>query len=294
MKPKKTILVAGGDLRYGYTARTLAERYDVHAVGFTRQILPFEEVTLAETAADGLPMCDALVLPMPVSEDGVLVAAPFSRQNLALSAFIPLMKPGSVVFGGKFGKAEQLFREAGLTTMDYLAQEEMSTRNAVPTAEGAIQILLEEMPRTIYGSRVLIAGFGRIGSRLAAMLHALGAEVTVAARDVTDRVRAEMLGCRSISVDALREHAGAFEVICNTIPARVLTREILKTMHPETLVLDLASKPGGVDWEAAQELGRRVVWALSLPGKTAPVTAGEIIAKTIIHMLESPERGCQS
>ena len=62
-------------------------------------------------------------------------------------------------------------------------------------------------------------------------------------------------------------------------------------MQSDALILDLASKPGGVDWDAAQALGRRVVWALSLPGKTAPFTAGEIIAKTILHMLETDEGG---
>lgn len=286
---KLSVLVAGGDLRYGYTARALAGMHEVCAVGFTRQIVPFEEVTLAESAADGLPMCDVLVLPMPVSEDGVLVNAPYSRRNLPLAGFVPLMKPGAVVFGGKFGKAADVFKEAGIETADYLAREELSTRNAVPTAEGAIQIMLEEMPRTLFGSKVLILGFGRIGSRMADMLHALGAEVTVAARDVSDRARAEMLGCRSLQYPELPAHAGSYDVICNTVPAKVVTAEVLGAMQPETLVLDLASKPGGVDWETAQALGRRVVWALSLPGKTAPVTAGEIIAKTITHMLE--ERG---
>ncbi len=286
---KPMILVAGGDLRYGYTASALARKYDVCAVGFTRQILPDTRLRIVESAADGLPMCDVLVLPMPVSDDGVLINAPYSRQNLPLTGFIPLLKPGAVVLGGKFGKTDTLFRDAGIETVDYLAREEFSTRNAVPTAEGAIQIMLEEMPRTIFGSTVLILGFGRIGSRMAAALHALGADVTVAARDVADRARAEMLGCHSLTYAALQETAGLFDVVCNTVPAKVLTADVLKGMQPETLILDLASKPGGVDWEAAQELGRRVVWALSLPGKTAPVTAGEIIATTITHILE--ERG---
>lgn len=289
---KSTILVAGGDLRYGYTARALARTHEVWAVGFTRQMLPFEEVRLAETAADGLPQCDVLVLPMPVSEDGVLVNAPYSRQHLSLSGFIPLLKQDAIVLGGKFGKAAELFRDAGITTTDYLAREELSTRNAVPTAEGAVQIMLEEMPRTIFGSKVLILGFGRIGSRMAVLLHALGAEVTVAARDVADRARAEMAGCDSTSFQALETVVDGFDVICNTVPAKVLTAAVLKAMQQETLVLDLASKPGGVDWDAAQTLGRRVVWALSLPGKTAPVTAGEIIAKTVTHILE--EREAQS
>lgn len=289
MNSRKTVLVAGGDLRYVYTARALAAHFQVYAAGFTRQIAPFEEVKLTESAGEGLPMCDVLVLPLPVSEDGVLVQAPFGRQNLSLKGLLSSLKPGGIVLGGRFGKAEPLFREAGVPMADYLAREELATLNAVPTAEGALQILLEELAFTVYGSHVLLLGFGRIGSRLAAALHALGAMVTVASRDVAERARAEMLGCKALPLAEIGAHAAEFDVICNTIPATIVTEEILRRMQPEALVLDLASKPGGVDLEAAQRCGRRVVWALSLPGKTAPISAGEIIAKTILNILE--ERG---
>lgn len=285
---KKTILVAGGDLRYVYTACALKTQYQVCAVGFTRQFLPDEDIVLAESAADGLPMCDALVLPMPVSDDGVLINAPFSRQSLPLSSFLPRLKPDALVFGGKFGKARSVFEDAGFPVIDYLASEELATYNAIPTAEGAVQIMLEEMPRTIDGSRILVLGFGRIGARLAYILRALGANVTVAARQSADRSRAQMLGCAA--VDYPKICAEDFDVLCNTVPAKVITRGILAKLPPDALILDLASKPGGVDLDAAKELGSRVVWALSLPGKTAPVTAGEIIAGTIGHLLE--ERGC--
>ena len=159
-------------------------------------------------------------------------------------------------------------------------------RNAVPTAEGAVQILLEEMPQTIFGSSIVVLGCGRIGTRMAVLLKALGAHVTVAARDPAARAFAEMLGCRSIPFTALKEAAAQADVLCNTVPAPVVTQGILEAIKPDALVLDLASKPGGVDWDAAQTLGRRVVWALSLPGKTAPVTAGHIIAVTAEHILE--------
>lgn len=286
--PKKTILVAGGDLRYVYTARALTKQYQVCAVGFHRKFLPDADILLCESAADGLPRCDALVLPMPVSDDGVLVNAPFSQQNLPLASLLPCLKPDALVLGGKFGKARELFETAGFPVVDYLSSEELAACNAIPTAEGAIQILLEEMPRTIHGSRVLVLGFGRIGFRMAYTLRALGADVTVAARQPADRSRAELLGCRA--VDFPQIEAGAFDVLCNTVPAKVITREVLSAMQPEALVLDLASKPGGVDLDAAGELGKRVVWALSLPGKTAPVTAGEIIAQTIHQLID--ERGC--
>ncbi|MDE6087931.1 MAG: dipicolinate synthase subunit DpsA [Oscillospiraceae bacterium] len=284
---EKKILVAGGDLRYGYTAASLADHLETYAVGFQSAVS--DQVQLVESVADKIPLCDVLVLPMPVSDDGILVNAPFSQRNISISHLLTTLKPGALVLGGKFGKSQEIFEQSGFETMDYLVREEFSTRNAVPTAEGAIQIMLEEMPCTICGSQILILGFGKIGSRLAATLHAMGAEVTVVARNVVKRAEAEMLGCRSVAFSELEHAVKDADVICNTVPALVLTESILEQIRQDALILDLASKPGGVDWDAAQTLGKRVVWALSLPGKTAPVTAGRIIAKTILHILD--ERG---
>ncbi|MBQ8928175.1 MAG: hypothetical protein IJ055_07900 [Oscillospiraceae bacterium] len=285
MRSQKRVLVIGGDLRYGYTARALSRHFDTYALGFTRRVLPFPEVAVLESAAQGVPVCDALVLPMPVSDDGVCVNAPLSPQVLPLHSLVPLVREGGTVFGGRFGKAQEVFDKAGIRTVDYLQEEALSVANAVPTAEGALQILLEEMPRTLCGSRVLVLGYGRIGSRLAHSLHALGARVTVAARRLSDRTHAEAVGCRAVPTAGLAGEVGGFDVICNTVPAVLLTREVLSAVSPDALVLDLASKPGGVDWEAAKALSVRVVWALSLPGRTAPVTAGEIIARTVTDIL---------
>ena len=65
----------------------------------------------------------------------------------------------------------------------------------------------------------------------------------------------------------------------------ILPAEILKNIQKNALVIDLASKPGGVDFSAAKALGIKVIWALSLPGKVAPVTSGKIIKDTIMNIM---------
>jgi len=76
------------------------------------------------------------------------------------------------------------------------------------------------------------------------------------------------------------------DVVFNTVPAKLLNYTALSMLKSGTPVIDLASKPGGVDFEAARTLGTNIVWALSLPGKTAPVTAGEIICSTVLTIME--------
>ena len=160
------------------------------------------------------------------------------------------------------------------------------TANALPTAEGAIQIAMEELPITLHDARVLVIGFGRLGQALAPRLRALGARVWVAARRYEQRAAAESMGLGSEGMHRLPDWLCGYDLVLNTVPAPVLGARELNALKERALVIDLASRPGGVDMDAAAALGVRVIWALSLPGKVAPVTAGRYIKDTIYHIME--------
>ena len=155
----------------------------------------------------------------------------------------------------------------------------------MPTAEGAIQLAMEELPVTIHGARVLVLGFGRLGKLLAHRLNALGARVSVAARKWADLAWAEAYGYGAEQIERLDGYLCGYDLVVNTVPVRVLREAELADLKPGCLVIDLASKPGGVDFDAAARLGVKAFWALSLPGKVAPVTAGKSIKTTIYNIL---------
>ncbi len=163
------------------------------------------------------------------------------------------------------------------------------TANALPTAEGAIQIAMEELPITLHDARVLVVGFGRLGRALAPRLRGLGARVWVSARRYEQRAAAESMGLGSEGLDHLPDWLCSYDLVFNTVPAPVLGVEELAALKERALVIDLASRPGGVDMDAAAALGVRVIWALSLPGKVAPVTSGRYIKDTIYHIMEGSD-----
>jgi dipicolinate synthase subunit A len=150
---------------------------------------------------------------------------------------------------------------------------------------------MEELPFTLHTARVLILGFGRVGKLTAHRMNALGARVTVAAQDYGDLAWAAAYGYESCDLRRLSWELGGFDLIVNTIPAVVLDRSKLRWVRPEVFLLDLASAPGGVDREAAQDLGLRVLQAPGLPGRTAPVTAAAAIRDSVYHILWEQEEG---
>ena len=281
---KHRILIAGGDTRQLYCAERLAREYDVRVLGFDREFFP-EGSVLTDALPSEKGSFDCAVLPVPPLDDKGNIYTPCFRGEISADTVSELLAEEGCVFAGR---ADDKLRRAmqGRSICDYLLREELNLKNAVPTAEGAVQLALEELPVTLSGLDVLIVGLGRIGTALAEILKGFGARVTAAVRDTRGAAKSKLHGISSVPVKRID---GRYGLVFNTVPALILNRDILSRFRRDTLFIDLASKPGGIVPEAASELGLRVVWALGLPGKTAPVTAGEIIAETVSAVLA--ERG---
>lgn len=277
----RNILIVGGDMRQLYCARKLAEKYSVSVMGFDSDVMPFNIRT-----ADNGQIFDCAVLPVPSIDGNGMINTPCYSRNISPDTVKEMLSPDAVIFAGKStAELRELF--SGHEIYDYMEREELSLRNAVPTAEGAVQIALEELPVTLSGLKVLIVGMGRIGTALAEILKGFGADITAAVRNAKGTAKARLIGINSVHTENMPSDFG---LVFNTVPSMIFEREHLSRFSEDTLFIDLASKPGGIDFTSAQELGRKVIWALGLPGKTAPVTSGEIIAETIENILTEGDK----
>jgi len=172
---------------------------------------------------------------------------------------------------------------------DFLCREDFAVLNAIATAEGALEIALREMPRTLHGAEALCMGYGRIGKVLCRLLCSLGARVSAAARRTEHFAWMESCGVQPMHIHRIEGALGGFDCVFNTVPHLVLPYARLRELPRECVVVDLASNPGGVDFKAAGQLGVNVHWALSLPGKCAPESAAAYLRDTLYRILE--ERG---
>lgn len=284
-----TVSVIGGDLRQITLARLLkSEGYHIFLYGFDKDI-NIQDMEIEEDVDYALGS-DIIILPVPVTFDGIHINSPYSKKPLTIEEFLDGITPSAMVFGGQIKpNLAKALDEKGIKFFDYLNREELAIRNAIPTAEGAIKIAIEETPITINGSRCLILGYGRIGKILAKMLSGLGAHVTVEARKYADLAMIYSHGYEPLSLCDLKSKLDSFDIIFNTVPAMLLDSELLKVMDKDALIIDLSSRPGGVDFNAAKDLGVKVIWALGLPGKIAPVTSGAIIKDTIMNIIKELE-----
>lgn len=260
--------VLGGDERIVRLCALL--RRDGHSVS------PFAlEKAMICSAVPDLEGTDGVILPLPCTKNASLFA-PLSGEKHHFSTLFDKIPPGTRLLAGKAtAELKALCLEKGLVLEDYFLREEFTLRNAVLTAEGAVELLLKASPKALCGSRVLIYGFGRIGRALAARLLAFGAKVTVAARDPAQRVLAESMGC---AVLPFSERTQA-DFVVNTVPHP----HLCSALFGKAVCLELASPPYGFE---SDELGGRVILGSALPGKCAPEAAAEAVRDTIYNIME--------
>ncbi len=281
----KSVGVIGGDQRQITLAKMMAaDGYDVTLFGF-KDTVNDEKITQTDDLNISLDN-EIIILPVPVSFDGLYINTPYCDDKLTIKRFVEHINPSSLVFGGRISPelSEELTRK-GIKHKDYMKRDELAIKNAIPTAEGAIAIAMNETSITLHNSKCLVLGYGKVGKILAKSLSALGAKTYVTARKYADLALIEGHGYIPMSLNEAKNKLDKFDIIFNTVPALILDSDELKKIPSDTVIIDLASKPGGVDFEKAKEQGLKVIWALSLPGQVAPVTAGIIIKDTICNMI---------
>lgn len=292
MSKKYTFSVIGGDYRQVVIIKRLLMRG--HYVKVFSLGAPIGDITGAEIASSvekALSGCDVLLLPLPLSRDGTNINLTSSSEAVGIADVIKTCSKnkGAVIIGGIVsGEVKNTALAADVEIIDYYESEELQQKNALPSAEGTIMVAMENTDRVIEGMSVLVCGYGRIGKILASKLKLLGAAVSVAARRDEALCEIAMGGLTPVdlrNLDDLANACKASEVILNTIPKQIFTKQVFDKIDNAPLYIEVASSPGGIDIPNARSRGIRIIFAPSLPGKYAPASAGEYIFETINNIL---------
>ncbi len=288
-----SIAVLGGDERsLVIIEELLASGAVVNTAGLPADLLPAGVNCLSKPEA-GLAGVGGVILPVPgVNEKGQLYCPLIPKPLVLTRELAACFPPGIPIFTGVIRPyLAKIAAITGLRLIELMERNEVAILNSIPTAEGAIQMAMEMLPITIHGSCAIVLGFGRVGATLARLLGVMGARTRVVARRPEHLARITELNLVPVPFAGMSHYLEEADVIFNTIPALVLTGKVLERIPAGTLILDLASAPGGVDFQKAASIGIKAVLAPGIPGKVAPKTAGRILAKVIIDLLQEETFG---
>ena len=282
-------LVIGGDLRIVKLVNMLSDKNVIYTYGLekTEEIDDNENIVKCKKIDEEVLQKNNIIIgPTPFSKDGVNIYAPYSTNEVNVNDVIQRCKDKQLIAGGIKDDIVEFAKENNVQVTDIIKNEKLAILNSISTAEGAIEVAMKETDTIIHGSNVLILGFGRIGKVLSKKLQGLSANVTCVARKQEDLAWINAYGYKSININDIGEKLNNFDIIFNTVPHLILRKEKLKFLNKNCLLIELASKPGGIDRKEAKDLNIKVVEALALPGKVAPTTTAEFMRETILEILK--------
>ena len=286
---KHKFAIIGGDLRIIKLVEMLAsEENEIYVYGLEKadDIKNKQNIIHCDSIKKAIQNVEIVIGPIPFSSNGITINAPFSEKDITVREMMHVINAKVLIAGGISPEVYGMANDEYIEIIDIMKREELAVLNTIATAEGTIQIAIENTNKILHGSEVLILGFGRIGKVLARKLAGLSVKVTCAARKDEDLAWIEAYGHKSTNINSIGENLGQYDIIINTVPHMILNQERLQYLKEDCLLIDLASNPGGIDKKAVKDKKIKFVWALSLPGKVAPTTSAEFIKETINNIIK--------
>ncbi|MDQ0214249.1 dipicolinate synthase subunit A [Oikeobacillus pervagus] len=283
------IAFLGGDARQLEIIRKLTELdAKTYLVGFEQLNHSFAGAVKENIMDIPFEEIDAIILPVAGTNAEGHVETIFSNEKVVLTKEILNSTPEHCVTYSGISNAylDDISKKANRRLVKLFSRDDVSIYNSIPTVEGTIMMVIQNTDFTIHGSNVIVLGMGRVGMSVARAFHHLGANTRVGARKSEHLARVTEMGIQPFHISELAKEVQDADIVINTIPHLVVTASVIAKMPSHTLIVDLASKPGGTDFRYAEKRGIKAILALGLPGIVAPKTAGKILAKVLSQLLK--------
>ena len=288
MKKNHTLLILGGDFRQLEVIRLLAPKLQrIYLVGFENATIESENTIKIAMEDVPLSIIDSILLPIPgIQEDGVVESNFTEKEVILTKEVMKQTREDCTLYSGIITPfLHDLSKRTNRKIVALFARNDVAILNSIPTAEGVLMLAIQHTDITVHQSQVTVLGFGRVGKTVARLFSAVGANVSVFARKAEDIARIIEMGLMPISHSDFEKTINNQDIIINTVPSLIITSSLIREMSSHALIIDLASKPGGTDFDSAKRNHIQTIWALGLPAKVAPKTSGSIIATTLLDYL---------
>ena len=282
---KENFTVIGGDLRISTLAKLLAEDGNnvfVYGMENANFIEENTKIIKCKSVEEAIKSSNIIIGSIPFSKSKNEMYAIFSEEHIQIDELIKGDNSKKIFIAGSISEdSKEILEKNYMEVVDIMEYEQLAILNTIATAEGAIEVAIKNTDTILHGKNVLILGFGRVAKIVAKKFQGLSANITCAARKPSDFAWITALGYNLIDINTIETEFWDFDIVINTVPKIIVDKDRMKFMKKNVLLIDLASEPGGFYKNDAKTLDLKLICALALPGKIAPVTSAEFIKQTI-------------
>ena len=280
--------IFGGDSRQVYMAKELLDLgHNIASYGISEKIKHKNHVN-AQTLNELFELSRLIIGPIPMSRDNASIFSSKILSDMSIAHVAYLLSNKHILFSGNIPlPIIELCKKKKIPYFDFMENEKITIFNTIATAEGALMEAIRNSNINLHGSNCLVIGYGRCGKILASKLKALDTRITITARSQEALSYANAYGNNTIPISDMKDKLSSYDYIFNTVPSLILDKKCLDLVKKEVLIIDIASAPGGVDYDYANKLGINAKLCLGLPGKVAPKSsANQLVSEILKYMKE--------
>lgn len=276
--------VVGGDARIRYLAENLADKGRSICVYGLSSRSSHQGCINAASFVEAVTKAAVIVGPVPLMQGEDRISNKSGHEDMTVSRLLDNISTEQLLIAACIPETmKSSLIKKNIWFHDYMKDDKIVIFNSIATAEGVIAEAVTSFPANLHDSRALVLGYGKCAKTLANKLKWLTKETVVCVRSEEQSATADAFGLGTMSYQDLADEIGSFQLIFNTVPSVVLDEHVLKNVSPNAMILDIATAPGGVDYEMAKKMGISAKLYPGLPGRYSPRSSGEALAAYVIE-----------
>lgn len=221
------------------------------------------------------------------SEGDIFIFSPAKKFDLKELGKIQNLPTNTVVFGGNLAEGIKLeLNKKKIKFINLLNDENFVIKNAKLTAEGVLALVIGCGEKSIFENKVLILGSGRVGLAAASLFNKIKINADFAIFH-ENKLSVASFYCENVVFkDDLPKKIGDYDIIINTVPAKILDDEILNKINKKASILEIASV-NCLNTDLLKFYTFKYILAPALPMVYSAETAGKFMLDSILKQLNN-------
>ncbi len=215
------------------------------------------------------------------SENTLIIFSPARKLSLEEAAQLP--ERSNIAGGKQREEITEVLNGRSITYHNLLDSESYAVKNAKLTAEATLALLISSTEKSIFENNVLILGLGRVGKAAALLLQKTGVKTDAAASDKAELDASSLYVGNAFALNELPRRINGYDVIINTVPAKILEKESLEKIQAGAALIELASQSCLCDG-LAEKYPFTYISAPSLPTKYSALSAADILLECVYEI----------
>lgn len=215
------------------------------------------------------------------SKDDIVIFSP--AKKISIEEANKFSNEITIFAGNLNDDTKNILKNKKIKFVNMIEDEQFVVDNAKLTAEGVLEHIISDTEKSIFENKILILGFGRCGKEILNLLNKLNLNVSMV---TFNKNKLDSIKNKTYFEFEFLKDLKNFDIIINTIPAKIIKDEMLDYFNDDAVILEIASI-NCLNKDSINSKSFKYILCPALPMVFSAESAGKIMFESIIRTLKN-------